>query len=927
MLHTLPGPAMPTPLARRMLPAATSLVALLVAMPAWAQAPNIPAPNDWTGAVDSNFNTPGNWSLGTPTGNVLIDYRTNRPRVNDAASVGSLDANGDLTVTATGALVARSITVGAGTLDNSGVIQSGQIIQNGSILTNQASGRIEGGVSVLPNGLLTNNAGTITGGVTIAERGLATNDRGLIQGGVVNAGTFMGTGQIHGDITNQGNGNLFSRGGTLTGNGKLTNTGAATAVIGGAVTGLTNVINTSTAANGLIVNPGGVLSAGGVSNAAGSGVFVRGTLSSASAVENAGTLTTLDGGIVNGGVTNSGTVRNVGTINGGLTNTGVVDNIGAGILNGPVVTSGSFTNAAVVNGPVTITDGLFDNTGRLKDSVTVINGQLVSLAPGSTIESGLINSARADVAGVLTGPIDNRAGGRLTIAGATHGDGVVQNQSGATLALTGGDFTGLNRIDNAGSVVVAGDRTLGTAGFNNLATGSISTQNGATGDSLTINGPYAGSAGSRIAVDVDLSKTAGIPADRITVNGPASGATTLAITNIGPSSGMLAAPVEVLSVGAGSTLSVNRGRVASAPYVNYTLDESAPGSGRYQISSQFNSVSLSSITSGLAAGLTSLSASLHQPLNPVISRPVGCAPNEFVTSPFIRMMAGSEKVGTKTTAELGTASDIASNRVANRTGGFHAGLDFGICNVGGSLWTLSLGLSGGLLTSSATATSDLAGLAGSSSAANTGAKLDMPFFAMHVLASHGGFNAEVAVRRDSIGASVTTTGDGVNYANAKVNGRGWSVNAQTSYRFMMPSAFYLEPHLGVTRGSVSFSTLQLATGSTDTLAFSRVSTGHFRAGINLGTSLRLGDSGIISPFAHFSLWSSLGSALVARATLDSLGETATVRSASDGSFSQVGAGLLFRSVGGGVSGFVRGDVRFGGKLSGQAFNAGVRLTF
>lgn len=896
---------------------AASVAALLLAAPALAQT------NTWTGATDTDFNTATNWSAGTPTGNVVIDYRpANRPTLTGPATLGSATVEGSLTVSATGALTAQGISQTAGILANNGTITSATRTETTGTLQNSASGRIEGGINAGAGSMVT-NAGTVTGGIRVAGQGLLSNDRGLVTGGLDNAGTVVTSGAIQGDITNRATGTIVVQGAPVTGDGHFLNTGNATLAVRSGLTGLQSLTNESTAATGILLDPGAALSAGSVTNATGATMFVRGNLSSGTPVANAGTLTVIDSGIVNGGVASTGTILNGGIINGGLTSTGTVTNTAPGTINGAVRSGSAFNNLGTINDTVLIEDGLFDNQGRLRDTVTVVGGRLVSIAPGARIEGGLVNSATAEIAGTLTGTIDNRAGGRITIAGDTAGDGMITNAAGATLALTGGSLTGLNTIDNAGQITASGTRTLGTAGLNNLGSGTVSLQNGAASDSLTIDGPYAGSAGARLLVDADLSK-GGTTADRIIVNGPASGISSVAIANTGSGHGLLAGPVDIVTVGTGSTLTLNTGKVAAMPYVNYYLNESAPGSGTYQLTSQLNMAPLTSLATGLSGALASASATLHQPLNPVISRPIGCATNEMFASPFIRFSSGNDRMNSR---ETSPGTDTLKSRTNATTSAVQGGLDFGICNVAGSRWRLHAGLSAGSVRTSATARTNLAG-PGDAAATST-VKLDAPFFALHALAAIDGLTIELTARHERHEASLGTTADGISYLaeGTKLKSSGWTFSGLAAYRLALPSAFYVEPHVGVSKGSVGFRAVTLATGPNDTLEFRSTDTGYARFGVNFGTSLRLGEGLIISPFAHFSLWSSLGSAVRGEARLASIGETVPVSGEAGGNFSQLGGGIMLRSTGGGLSAFLRGDARFGSRMNGQAFSAGLRFRF
>ena len=902
---------------------ATSALTLLLAGPALGQT------NTWTGATNTDFNTAANWSAGVPTGNVVIDYRpANRPTLAGSATLGTATVNGSLTVSTTGALATQGISHTGGILTNNGTITSTNEIETTGTLQNSASARIEGGINAGAGSMVT-NAGTITGGITVAKNGTVTNDRGLITGGLDNAGTFVTSGSIQGDIANRGTGTFLTQGAPVTGNGHFHNTGSATLNVRSSLTGLSSLTNESTAATGVLIDPGATLSADSVTNASGASMTVRGNLASGTPVANAGSISIIDSGVVNGGIASTGTILNGGIINGGLTSSGIVTNTAPGTINGAVKSSGTFTNLGTINDTVQVEDGLFDNQGRLRDTVTVVGGRLVSTAPGARIENGLINSAEAEIAGTLTGAIDNRTGGRITIAGDTAGDGVMTNASGATLALSGGSLTGLNTLDNAGSITATGTRTLGTAGLNNLATGSISLQNGTATDSLTINGPYSGTAGSRLFIDADLGKGSAT-ADQIIVNGPASGTSSIVLANVGKGHGLLAKPVDVVTVGSGSALTLNTGKVAALPYVNYYLSESAPGSGTYQLTSQLNTTPLTSLATGLSGALASASASLHQPLNPIISRPVGCATNEMFVSPFIRFSSGNDHMKGSETAS-GPVATLQTSRTSATTTAVQSGLDFGICNVGGSRLRLHAGLSAGSVSTSSTTRTDLPpGATGASASDATSAvKLKVPFFALHALAAIDGLTIEVAARHERHEATIVTSADGISYLaeGTKLKSSGWAFSGLVAYRLSLPSAFYVEPHVGISKGSVNFRSVTLATGSDDTLQLKSADTGYARFGVNVGTSLRLGEGLIVSPFAHFSLWSSLGGAVRGEASLASIGETVPVSGEAGGNFTQVGGGVMMRSAGGGASAFLRGDARFGSKMNGQAFSAGLRFLF
>jgi len=899
-----------------------SLIAMLMATPSLAQ-----TANQWTGANGSDFSDAGNWTAGAPGGNVVVDYRTNSPVVGGASTVGTATFNSDVTVAAGATLTADKITQSAGVLANSGTVLASGGIVNAGELENTAGSVINGGIA--NSGGIT-NFGTINGGIANSAAGIVRlKAGGLLTGGFDNTGTMLMSSDVRGSMINRSRGGLYVFGTNLTGDSDLINSEQGLTVIYSRLTGLKNVVNTATGRTDgdMRVDTFGIVSADSVTNGAGSLLVNKGVISSMGAIANAGTINNGETGTLNGGLANAGTLDNAGTVNGGIANTGIVNNAATGVISGGLTNSGTVTNLGTVNDAVVQSAGLFDNQGRLRAGVTLDGGRLVSSAATSIIEGGLTNAGTAEIAGTLAGPIDNRAGGRIAFVGDTSGDGTVVNQTGATFALTGGNALGLNSMTNAGTIEVSGERTLGTAGLTNAASGSISMVNGAAGDSLTVNGPYSGAEGSRIALDIDMRTGAPKVADTLVVNGTATGKSNVVLNFAGGTAGRLQAPVEVVRVGAGSSLSLNTGVVAARPYINYNLAESASGSGVYQLTSALELSPLTSIASRLSSGLASFHASLHQPIQPLVGRmAASCRASQLVISPFIRGVGGEDRWSDKANAAGGGTSYDASVKSTNRLGGVQGGIDAGLCNAGGSGWNVHVGITGGLV-----------GISGSTTAlgAGTGARtitsgsMNLPFFGAYVLLNRGGFNLELGARYDSLEAGLATTGAGGSYLSSadKIKGQGWSVNGLASYRFALGRALYLEPHVGFSTGSMNLGSVQLATGGGDVLTLGRAQSGAVRAGVNLGTTLRSATGMLVSPFAHFSVWSTLGGNLGATAALASIGETATIKGAAGGQFMQAGLGVTARSAAGGLSGFIRADMRFGEAVQGYGVSAGVRLAF
>ena len=936
---------------------------MLAVSPALAQA------NQWTGAVDSDFGKGGNFSAGVPTGNVVVDFRGNQPRVSGTSSVTTLTVQGDgtlfgidkgATLNADGVAVktGASLSTGGGTVNSKTAIQ---VEGRASFLYGAT---VNGGINAKSGSSVGVRESTINNGVNVDAGGSYSSLAAALNGGLTNAGSAaLRTTSLTGNVVNQGAGTMSLEGSPFKDGGSLTNKDTAKLTITGNVDGISNFTNTGSATttisgnatmeaktvyngasavlenNGKLVSGTWITNLGTLKNAYSRAEIVGGLDNSglvdnqgiiSGGVKNSGQLSSTDTGVINGGLTNSGKVTNAGAVNGGVLNTGTGEfaNAKTGIVNGGIVNSGKVSNLGVVNDIVTNKDGVFTNEGKLAGGVTLNGGELLSNKATSIIAGGLTNNAKATIAGTLTGNIVNNAGAQIIIDGDTHGDGKVTNADGATFALKGGSVDGLGPFQNDGVVAVTGTRTLGTAGFTNGATGTLSMVNNAAGDKLTIDGPYAGTAGSRIGIDVDTAKGVTKPVDQLVVNGKATGVSSLNLNFVNGVAGKLDKPVDVIKLGTGSTLTLNTGRVSSQPYMSYYLNESAPGSGVYQLSSVFDPTMLMGVTSTLSSALTSYQMALNEPIRPVIGRPLRCSPSQITTSPFVRAVGGEDRMSGNQSADGFGTSVSSSVKTTNSVSGFQAGMDFGVCNIGGNGWDFNVGISGGQVSVNGTTTLDSPGAGGGASVpVATKSSLSMPFWGAHAILTAGGFNLELGIRQDHLNGSFQTGGDGYLVRTAALKASGFSFNGLASYRFMLPYAFFIEPHVGISSGSMNLGNVALGTGASDTLNLGQVSTGTIRGGVNVGTAFRTGGGLIISPFAHFSLWSQLSGGVTAQASIASIGETVSLKGPGGGSFAQIGGGLQMRSTGGGMAAFVRADVRFGDVMQGYALNGGLRLMF
>ena len=371
--------------------------------------------NTFSGGVDVNAGTlvtGTNEQLGTGSVTVGAD--------------GSLVINEETTQTVDGV----SVSAG-GTLENSGTLTSNNRISNrGTIVNVEATSDINGGITNADANAIIENNGTIFGGVT-NQAGTVNNSTAtsVINGGLLNSGTNVvnNTGEINGGVTNFGTlnsntqtssitGGLVNHGtanlrhqvsgaivngqagggprgglamiaggsasvpvitveGDLVGNSTLLNKdNAKLHVKDGNFTGITTLTNQSSNAAGVQIDATRTLGANAVVNQFGSTIVNSGTLQSATAIDNSGTITNNVGATVNGGINNAyagSLVTNNGTINGGITqNFGIVNSLDANsVINGGV------TNSGTVNAKNTISGAIVNNAQHSFTDVTLAHTQ------------------------------------------------------------------------------------------------------------------------------------------------------------------------------------------------------------------------------------------------------------------------------------------------------------------------------------------------------------------------------------------------------------------------------------------------------------------------------------------------------------------------------------------------------------------------
>ena len=832
---------------------------------------------------------PGTLNLtGNPFGNAAASFlnidggviTTINAAITGNAGIG-LDKLGTGTLVLAGANTYSGLTtVTAGTLNLAATgTLAGAVLNNASF---NNAGAVAGG---LTNNAGATNSGTINGGV-INNAAATLASTGTINGGLTNSGSTTASGIIAGGITNTGSftvsGPLDNSGGNVTNNAP----GTITLGAGTTFTNIATFANSAAAANAVLVNAGASLSAATLRNLA--GTFTNLGTVTAPVLSNAGTLT------------NSGTVTSATS----FTNTGTTGN------------TGTMSAAALVN------SGTLTTSGTLSGITSFSNS-------GTVNASGIFNSAAANNTGVFT------VQGNL--AGATT---AFSNQAGGLVNLAGGNFTGIGAFNNAGTFqsTSGAARTLGAGTFNNQATGVINLANGSVTDQLTITGAYAGTAGSQVQVDIDLSRQdAGVRADRVVVVGAGSGASTIAFNIINPNRTVFGTPIEVMTTGAGS-VAVNEGEIVAARrgFFGYFLRREAAGAGSsYQVVSRFNSGPVAGVASGITGMISSLQAGFHQPASAIISRPDNCQPNQLMGGPFIRMSGGETTVKNTTTGDVagGGSAFSGASKSATRFSGVQTGADIGVCNINNTGWNVHTGIMGGVVettTSGLSRTPDPSG--GTFSQTRTTAKVEVPFIGAYMFATNGAFTSEINVRKDFYNAKISAfdPASGLSFVGPgqKLKGNGLNFNASFSYRFSFAESWYIEPQVGFSKGTTSFSALPFSNSTADFMTFRKSDSMLGRVGLNMGTAVQATENLVVVPFVSAAIWHEFAKPTKAQAVFGSNGnQTFDVQTDRVGTFGQVGAGLQFRLLNTPFVGFIRADARFGSKIEGKALNAGLRMQF
>ncbi len=410
--------------------------------------------DSWTGAVNSNWYTAGNWDHGVPT---------NTSDVCINSSTVDIDGNGG-----SGGAQAGSLTLTGSTLDiaggTDGTLGSLEVANGGSIdSTSQVvlTELCSTGCSAAGSSL-TLDAGTLTNQGTITSA----------------AGTNSGSGRaIFSDANNQGailvNAPLTWAGGTVHNTGTISLMGGQSLTFGccsntSALTNDTNGLITNNGGTGsVIVGPKATFTQGAgttdpsTANAASPAVIVDGAGPAANLVYTGTGASTIEARESDNLTANSGLAAGQNLIINGVTNCP---------FQTLVTAASGFTNAGTITLAGTCDSGLKIASGALSNS-----GTLTMAATGSNVsrelKGGLVNSGTFKVNGNTA---FDQSGATLeqTVGTTTIANGVILDPSGSgsTFQLQGGTISGGGQsqstaaiingpVDNSGGSIIPGNGT------------------------------------------------------------------------------------------------------------------------------------------------------------------------------------------------------------------------------------------------------------------------------------------------------------------------------------------------------------------------------------------------------------------------------------------------------------------------------------
>lgn len=598
-----------------------------------------------------------------------------------------------------------------------------------------------------------------------------------------------------------------------------------------------------------------------------------GSIDNQSTITNSGLLDVAAGGAITvAGVTNSttGVITNFGAITDTLNNSGVV--INAAVYNADV---NNFATGSIVNSGVWTGD-LLSNTG------SIINSGTWNSANFSNNAGGVVNTA-----------------GILTATTALNNAGIINAQGSLTTPL----------VNNTGVFNVTGPLTGAIGTFNNA--GALSLVNGSTTDTFTAT-TYNGQ-GGRFAIDVNPTSTASTQRADLLKATNLSGSTSLFISTVG-GSGLISTPIPVIAattVAPGTSVSIGN----SPSIINYSLQQAG---GTYNLISTVNTSVASATPTSIDAIVTALNTGFFQNASAFISEPPDPDRNQWNGGPWIRIADGQNDVSSQTAAQNPTGAATAPAKVRANFNGFQTGVDLGVANIEGSGWNTHLGLTAGQVN---IRTNDLL-------TTNISSQARVPFLGIYGALTGHNFFADFQVREDFYGLNLFNPAAFLTGSN--LAGVALAVNASAGYRFDLSSSWFVEPSVAFMYSDLHLDSLRVGLDSSGMssayLNFNPFLSELGRAGVRVGTTYIVDSVQLaLQPFVTGSVWREFAGDT--HTTFQTLGASAPLSVTRIGTFGQVGVGVSGQVLKTGFLGFLRGDYRFGDKISGYALVTGLRYQF
>lgn len=245
--------------------------------------------------------------------------------------------------------------------------------------------------------------------------------------------------------------------------------------------------------------------------------------------------------------------------------------------------------------------------------------------------------------------------------------------------------------------------------------------------------------------------------------------------------------------------------------------------------------------------------------------------------------------------------------------GYQFGADVGLSNIGNRGVDAHVGVTSGQYFANAF---DLLG-------SGTSSRYNVPFVGVYSVISGHGFFADLSVRHDFWNVNVTNMQAGLN--DQALRSYGWAGAASAGYRLDVVDGWFIEPSAGVNVASVNVGAAPVLAGTTPArLQLDTVRSTLGRAGVRVGKSFVVGKLAL-TPLASANVWREFEGNVTQAFIQDATFVPMTVTRA--GTFAQLGLGLTASLIDTGWTGFLRGNYRNGGHITGASIDGGLVYRF